>query len=121
MKYVSGETVQLISGTIVEINSPCLRNGIQSYFVSNKYNYEFIVSESYIKRKINNLLKVENRFYMVYGDNKNQPKIKHPTLQSAINEAERLAKTNPGIIFYILQSFGEFKGIASVNVGRIMY
>lgn len=42
------------------------------------------------------------QFFMVYGMGQNRPTVRHKTLASATQEAERLARANPGIDFYVL-------------------
>jgi len=51
-------------------------------------------------------------FYMVYGDGKGSPRVRHTTEELAQKEAWRLAKLNPGIAFYVLEA------ILAVRVGR---
>ncbi len=43
------------------------------------------------------------KFWMITGD-RNSPKVRHTDRQSAVCEAERLAKSNPGIEFFVLES-----------------
>jgi hypothetical protein len=43
------------------------------------------------------------KFWMITGDG-NQPKVRHPSRAIAVKEAERLAKANPGIKFYVLEA-----------------
>jgi hypothetical protein len=43
------------------------------------------------------------KFWMITGDG-NSPKVRHTDRQSAVHEAERLAKANPGIEFLVLES-----------------
>lgn len=50
-----------------------------------------------------NSSKTSGKFYMVVGSG-NQPKIRHPDKVTAANEAERLAKANPGSEFYVLEA-----------------
>lgn len=42
-------------------------------------------------------------FWLVWRDNGPQPTMKHKTLESAKQEAERLARTVPGAVFYVVQ------------------
>lgn len=43
------------------------------------------------------------KFWMITGDG-NSPKVRHANRQDAVREAERLAKTNPGIEFFVLEA-----------------
>jgi len=45
-------------------------------------------------------------FYYVYKFGDKAPRVRHCTLQAATQEAERLAKENPGACFEILQCLG---------------
>lgn len=48
------------------------------------------------------------RFWMVVG-NGNSPKVRHTTKQFAKDEAERLARKNPGIEFFVLEAVEVFQ------------
>lgn len=41
-------------------------------------------------------------FYLVWREGGNAPRVKHETVTQAENEAERLARQNPGVEFYVL-------------------
>ncbi|WP_370601141.1 hypothetical protein [Pseudomonas nitroreducens] len=43
-------------------------------------------------------------FWMVWNPQAYAPTVKHPTYQAAEAEAERLARSNPGQDFYLLQA-----------------
>jgi len=43
------------------------------------------------------------KFWMITGDG-NSPKVRHTTRRDAVREAERLAKANPGVEFFVLES-----------------
>ena len=43
------------------------------------------------------------KFWMITGDG-NSPKVRHTNRQDAVREAERLAKTNPGTEFFVLEA-----------------
>jgi len=43
-------------------------------------------------------------FWMVYGLGQRQPTVRHKTFASAQGEAERLARTVPGVAFYVLEA-----------------
>lgn len=45
-------------------------------------------------------------FWMVYGEGQRAPTFKHDSPQEARREAERLARTNPGIKFFVLAAVG---------------
>lgn len=43
-------------------------------------------------------------FWMVYGVGQDSPKARHKTRDSALAEAKRLARTNIGIEFFVLEA-----------------
>ncbi|MCL6653516.1 hypothetical protein A6R70_14585 [Agrobacterium rubi] len=43
-------------------------------------------------------------FWMVYGLHQKAPTARHKTEQSAIDEAKRLARMNPEVDFYVLET-----------------
>jgi hypothetical protein len=43
------------------------------------------------------------KFWMITGDG-NTPKVRHHNRQDAVNEASRLAKTNPGNEFFVMET-----------------
>lgn len=43
------------------------------------------------------------KFWMITGDG-NAPKVRHYNRQDAANEASRLAKTNPGKEFFVMET-----------------
>ena len=45
-------------------------------------------------------------FWMVYGDSQGAPTYKHLSPLEARREAERLARLNPGVKFYVLAAVG---------------
>ena len=51
---------------------------------------------------------MNGRFWMVFNDSLSgrAPTFKHPTLESAKQEAERLSRLNPGIRFWVLEAQG---------------
>jgi hypothetical protein len=53
-------------------------------------------------------------YYYVYKYGDNAPRVRHCTLRAATQEAERLAKENPGSTFEILQCLG-FSRISKVS------
>lgn len=53
----------------------------------------------------------DKRFWMVWNPGNRAPTVKHPTLEKAKAEAQRLARTNPGQEFIVLQSLGAFKTV----------
>lgn len=48
---------------------------------------------------------VREAFYLVWCEDGNPPTFKHDTLESATQEAERLARKNPGRTFVVLQAY----------------
>jgi hypothetical protein len=43
------------------------------------------------------------KFWMITGDG-NSPRVRHSNRQDAVREAERLAKSNPGTEFFVLEA-----------------
>lgn len=43
------------------------------------------------------------KFWMITGDG-NAPKVRHANRQDAVNEASRLAKSNPGKEFFVMET-----------------
>lgn len=43
-------------------------------------------------------------FWMVYGGGQGAPRVMHATREIAEAEAKRLARNNPGVEFYVLES-----------------
>lgn len=43
-------------------------------------------------------------FWMVYGMRQGAPTVRHKTRESAIEEASRLARNNPGIEFFVMEA-----------------
>lgn len=54
---------------------------------------------------------MNGRFWMVWNDSPfgRTPVYKHPTQQAAKEEAERLAKMNPGVRFWVMEAQGYMK------------
>lgn len=48
------------------------------------------------------------QFWMVYGKDQRAPTVRHMTRWQAQQEAQRLAKNNPGIEFYVLAAVDGF-------------
>lgn len=44
-----------------------------------------------------------SKFWMITGDG-NTPKVRHYNRQDAVNEASRLAKSNPGKEFFVMET-----------------
>ncbi len=44
------------------------------------------------------------KFWMIHGIGQNSPRVRHETEHAAFAEANRLARNNPGIEFYVLES-----------------
>lgn len=49
---------------------------------------------------------MEHNFFMVHRDGSVGPSVKHATEEKAVEEAKRLAATNPGHKFYVLVALG---------------
>lgn len=47
---------------------------------------------------------LQQPFWMVYGMGQGAPTVRHDTSESAVAEARRLARANPGITFIVLAS-----------------
>lgn len=58
-------------------------------------------------------------FWMVYGAGQRAPEYRHDTRESAENEAKRLARFNPGIRFFVLETIAVAEKI-EVQFTRIM-
>lgn len=54
-------------------------------------------------------------FYYIVGEGKGAPTIKHETQKYACNEAERLAKLNPNVNYYVLKCIFCVKGEVNVK------
>jgi hypothetical protein len=46
---------------------------------------------------------MEDQFWVVWQPNNGSPRVRHDSQHSAQLEAERLARANPGLSFYVLQ------------------
>jgi hypothetical protein len=68
---------------------------------------EWFLDYLYIKEHFGDMREKEEnmtrKFWMITGDG-NSPKVRHITYRDAVLEAERLAKANPGIEFFVLES-----------------
>lgn len=51
------------------------------------------------------------KFWMVYGVGQQQPTVRHKTFVSARTEAVRLARFNPGIDFFVLETVGSARKV----------
>jgi hypothetical protein len=77
-----------------------MENEIKEWFIDDYY---------YISKYFRNTQEKEKdmtqtrKFWMITGDG-NSPKVRHTNRQDAVREAERLAKSNPGIEFFVLES-----------------
>jgi hypothetical protein len=47
---------------------------------------------------------MQGQFWMVYGLNQGQPTVRHKSVESARKEAARLARTCPGVKFYVMEA-----------------
>ena len=47
-----------------------------------------------------------SKFWMVYGMGQHQPTVRHKSIISARQEAERLARSVPGVDFFVLETVG---------------
>ncbi len=54
---------------------------------------------------------MNNVFWVIWNERANAPTVKHWSYQSAKNEAERLARCNPGQEFHVLKSFATCKSV----------
>jgi len=50
--------------------------------------------------------KNEPPFYMVWNEETGQTHFKHGSYDSAVHESKRLARTHPGVRFYVLAAVG---------------
>lgn len=62
---------------------------------------EYLVTDENMEKKMNQT--EPKKFWMIVG-NGNTPKVRHYNMQDAQTEAARLAKSNPGIEFFIMQT-----------------
>jgi len=60
----------------------------------------------------------EMTFYMVWGEGKSAPTIKHATHEMALAEAKRLAGKHGDKVFYVLKAISE---CSVINVVPILY
>lgn len=51
-------------------------------------------------------MSMPEQFWMVYGVDQGAPTVRHPNVASATDEAKRLARANPGVVFVILKAIG---------------
>ncbi len=56
-----------------------------------------------------------DKFWLVWRNGSQSAAKQHPTLEKAQIEASRLAKTNPGAEFYVLESLNLYKGDVHVE------
>lgn len=59
-----------------------------------------------------------NKFWMITGDG-NQPRVRHTNKKLATDEAERLARDNPGVKFYVLEAVEVFEQPSGVRRTRL--
>lgn len=53
------------------------------------------------------------KFWMVWNPQGHAPTYQHPSMTSAANEAERLARANPGQTFHVLELIGTVRQVAT--------
>lgn len=58
---------------------------------------------------VNTQAPTQSKFYLVWrsDSNQNSPRVQHLTRHDAVNEANRLARENVGIKFYVVESYYE--------------
>lgn len=78
-----------------------------------------------LERRIENLVEhhaeaakpAVNHFFIVWSpEGKTPPRIRHETREDATAEAERLARSNPGDFFYVLESLTESRAPVPTNI-----
>lgn len=58
-----------------------------------------------------------SKFYMVYAEGRNTPAVKHETLESAENEADRLSN-KLGVNCFVLEVFKEYEPMKPIEVKK---
>lgn len=63
------------------------------------------------------------QFWMIYGIGSGAPTVMHPTKDSAVGEAKRLARNNPDIVFVVLESIAAAvkRDVDVVTIKRAMH
>lgn len=46
---------------------------------------------------------VNERAWMVWGEGRRNPRVRHPSKDAAVQEAERLAGLNPGVVYAVFE------------------
>lgn len=59
---------------------------------------------------------MRRRYWMVHCPEYGPPTVRHPSEAAARDEAKRLARRNPGCVFYVLEAVDAF---AKVEVQRV--
>ena len=68
------------------------------------YNYGPSLKNNEIEKGEEEMADTEpKKFWMITGDG-NAPKVRHYNRQDAVNEASRLAKSNPGKEFFVMET-----------------
>lgn len=55
-------------------------------------------------------------FFLVWNPEGRNPRYRHDTLDGATEEATRLAKANPGVEFYVLETIRKVRVVSPVEV-----
>ena len=61
-------------------------------------------------------MKHEQEFFMVYGVGQGLPRVRHASVFEARHEAERLAKTVPGVEFIVLKADRSYRSPPALEV-----
>lgn len=79
-----------------------------------KQDCDYIMEDKFF---LNNYMieKPKEEIYLIWTPKGSNPRKRHPSIEEAEKEAERLAKLNPNKEFYVLKAVKKFKGCTTVE------